>query len=147
MKKTIKRFLSKVKKHKDPDGCWIWKGASKNNGYGVFFFEEKMTTAHRAAYVIFNGEIPDGHDVCHTCDVRFCVNPSHLFTGTRKENMADASRKKRLYGTTRADITEATRQEVLKRIACEHPPQQIADKLNLSIRKINKIIGGEYARS
>lgn len=87
------RFLMKIRK--EPTGCWSWIGARAVVGYGKFWYEGRLMEAHRAAFLLFRGEIPLGHHVCHTCDCPSCVNPEHLFTGTRSENMMDASRKGR----------------------------------------------------
>lgn len=80
-------------------GCWIWNKTLQRNGYGRFSVaKNKQRLAHRLAYEMFCGEIPEGMNVCHTCDVRACVNPAHFFLGSQKDNIQDAKRKCRLRG-------------------------------------------------
>jgi hypothetical protein len=91
------RFQSKVKK---TDGCWIWIGAIwKKSGYGAFHFGGSNTTAHRAAWILAGRKVSRKKDVCHTCDNRPCVRLSHLFRGTRKQNINDSVRKGRFNQT------------------------------------------------
>lgn len=87
-------FWKKVDKN-GPGGCWLWTGAIRDTGYGAVRFNGKTARSHRVAYVLSGGTIPDGLDLCHRCDVRHCVNPDHLFPGTRTDNMRDASEKGR----------------------------------------------------
>lgn len=86
-------------------GCWLWLGADKGNGYGHATHERKSWPAHRLAYHLCRGPVPDGVDVCHRCDTRLCVNPGHLFLGTRTDNMRDAKRKGRLSSGRRHALT------------------------------------------
>lgn len=87
------RILSRVSV--TDSGCWAWNGARRPNGYGNINVEGKTLSVHRASWIAFNGEIPDGLQVCHRCDVRHCTNPSHLFLGTQKDNMIDMISKGR----------------------------------------------------
>ena len=75
-------------------GCWVWEKSISSNGYGNACFEKRALNAHRLSFEAFKGEIEDGAFVCHTCDVKVCVNPDHLYAGTHAQNMDDVSRGK-----------------------------------------------------
>ena len=91
---TEERFFHYVDKR--PDGCWLWAGATfGEGGYGAFGVGGKTIAAHVYSYIIRNGAVPSGMCVCHTCDVRNCVNPDHLFLGTTQDNTQDMINKGR----------------------------------------------------
>lgn len=85
-----RRFWARVDK-RGPDECWPWVGPTDRVGYGAYCFisHEGPIPAHRIAYGLANGGIPDGLHVLHKCDNRPCCNPAHLYTGTHTDNMAD----------------------------------------------------------
>lgn len=87
------RFWAKVEK-KEGDECWIWCGVVSRGGYGSFKIRGKFISAHRFSWMLHNGDIPISgghHGICvlHTCDVRSCVRPDHLWLGTHDDNMRD----------------------------------------------------------
>lgn len=79
----------------DANGCWLYTGFLYWNGYGDMCYRNKNWRIHRLAFHLFKGPIPKWHDVCHTCDVRHCCNPDHLWTGPRQLNNRDTRDKKR----------------------------------------------------
>jgi hypothetical protein len=83
----------------DLGDCIEWTGPKTNAGYGVLGLggrNGKDYLAHRLSYEQKYGEIPEGLCACHKCDNRWCVNPDHIFIGTKKDNTHDALRKHRL---------------------------------------------------
>ena len=80
----------------DPHVCWEWQGTRNKHGYGTLTYDHRTAKAHRIAYQISFGSIPEGRQVLHYCDNPPCINPEHLFLGTAKDNVHDALRKGRM---------------------------------------------------
>jgi hypothetical protein len=98
--KDPKSRIGSLSKLNRENGCWEWLGCL-TNGYGKLIVgsrtdgTRKTIFAHRYSYIIFNGEITNGLFVCHKCDNKKCVNPDHLFLGTRQDNVDDRENKGR----------------------------------------------------
>ena len=85
-------FFFKVDK---TNTCWLWTGCITGKGYGAVTIHQKRKATHRWSWEYHRGEIPPGMMVLHTCDVRHCCNPEHLFLGTAKDNTQDMLAKGR----------------------------------------------------
>ncbi len=89
------RLIRKIKI--DPiTNCWNWQGCISQTGYGKIRFDKVYLASHRLAFVAWNEVgIPVGKEICHRCDNRRCINPKHLFLGTRSDNIRDMHLKDR----------------------------------------------------
>lgn len=118
------KFWIKVEK-RGVNECWHWIGCRSARGYGRFNRNGRTINAHRVAWeIIHRVIIPSGMEICHSCDNPSCVNPSHLWIGTHKENCDDRDRKgrnKSFQGEAhgRAKLTNGIVLEIRNRYAIE----------------------------
>lgn len=104
---TAEDFWARVERRK---GCWLWTGSKAPHGYGQAPGSGRgngLRLAHRVAWELTRGPIPKGACVLHHCDVRLCVNPDHLFLGSRAMNNRDRDDKGR--GASRLTLEHVRR--------------------------------------
>ena len=97
---THRTILSRVE---EEGGCWVYNGSRTQDGYGQFTTFGVHWRAHRYFYTYFNGDIPKGLLVRHTCDNPPCVLPSHLLLGTDADNNRDMMERGRYNGGLRPE--------------------------------------------
>jgi hypothetical protein len=124
-------------------GCWIWMRALDADGYGVHYYMGKKIFAHRRSYQLHVGDIDAGLMVCHTCDTPSCVNPSHLFLGTCKENIHDAIAKDRFHRGERHGRAKLGADDVALIRSSDLNGQQLAQLLGVNRSSVNRIRRGE----
>jgi len=137
--KVVQRFWSKVDISME-DECWEWKAGFYRDGYGGFHILNKSFKAHRVAWMIIHGEIPDGLCVCHKCDNKRCVNPEHLFLGTITDNNRDMVQKKRQNHAHRFKKSEI--RKILAKYQRGYSIGSIANEYSVNFRTIHRVIHG-----
>lgn len=135
--------------------CWIWQGSKDAYGYGQAYLAGYSRKAHRLAWQIFNGDIPSGFCICHSCDVRSCVNPLHLFLGSVADNMRDMTAKGRNIMQTSpwlaktqfgerngsSKLTDAQRFQIWDKRTSGVTQFELAKEFGVSQSTISKVIG------
>jgi predicted XRE-type DNA-binding protein len=145
----LERVKMRIKKNSSVDpvtGCWNWKMYKDNLGRGNLWFRGTTILASRASFISFNSEIHDNLLVCHSCDNYSCVNPSHLFLGTNKDNCDDRERKNR--GAKGEKIKNSKLKNYMIKEIIELrknglSQREIGEKYNVSQTCISRIISGK----
>lgn len=151
--KDIARFWSKVNLIPDKNGCLLWKDSLANRGYGQFKRNGKTDRAHRIALMLSDPiafkNRGDKNYCCHTCDVKACCNPEHLFWGTQLDNMQDMTAKGRHRSydqkgskNHQAKLTERDVLDILERLAKGEKQAEIAREYKAYPGNISKISKG-----
>jgi len=131
----MERLWSRVDKTGD---CWIWTGSKNNKGYGVIGNgNNHLSYVHRLVWEESNGTIPEGVEVCHSCDKPSCVR--HLFLGSHLENMQDMARKQRS-GMQRLSVGQVDRIIGLRKLGKTQTP--IARETNIPLSTVKTILSG-----
>lgn len=145
------RFWSNTKA--DANGCILWARHVHDDGYGWCGNQGKPDRAHRVAWKLFRGEIPDGMYVLHTCDVRLCVNPEHLFLGTVQDNMADKIAKGRQAKGETSNVNKLTEEQARLVLSLKPPhyprktpglAKALAAEYNIGVGAIHAIWRGDH---
>lgn len=138
------RFWRYVEKHEE-SCCWLWNGNKDKDGYGVLQLNGKShIRAHRFSYATFSGEIPEGLFVLHTCNNTSCVNPSHLYVGNHKDNMAYCVLSKRTLKGERNPNAKFTDAVVAMIRESTKTNAEISKEFNISRAHVYSIRRGEY---
>lgn len=136
------RFWARVEKS---DGCWEWQGHRNAGGYGIYRYRQ-TDKAHRASWMIHNGEIVDDLHVLHRCDNPPCVRPDHLFLGTHLDNVADRvakDRSKSEHGEHPEKLTWESAERIRQLVAEGQYPWLVAAYFGVSRVMVSKIVRGD----
>lgn len=146
---TKKRLQNTIELNEN--GCWIWKGykCEPKKLYGLTSVaidgKKRKILAHRLSYLLWNGNIPKGLFVLHSCDTPLCINPEHLHLGTAKKNsdeMKERGREKKATGRSNSST------KLCENIVCEirslykkgMTQRQISEKYKICSSNVNSII-------
>ncbi len=152
---NLHRFWSKVDLS-NPFGCWLWLAGTKDKGYGAFWVDDRMEGAHRVAWELTRGPIPDELCVLHSCDNPPCVNPTHLFLGTILDNNEDMLNKGRNYvggsgeaapcgeAHWKAVLTDAAVLEIRRARRRGDGLQAVADRFDISLSTASQAATGAH---
>lgn len=137
----VLRFQKYVKVSES--GCHEWIGSLDAYGYGQLNINRRPAKAHRIAWELANGPVPEGMSILHRCDNPQCVNPEHLFPGTQSDNMKDAARKGRMHPGEKHGMSKLTESDVLAMRMAHSSGEgrrDIASRFNVPYSTVNEII-------
>lgn len=137
-------------------GCILWFKGTSSDGYGALNINGKYFRAHRLSWIEANGPIPPGPKqcVCHKCDTPQCINPDHLWLGSKADNSADRDNKKRNYHGEEHHMSKLSSCKILEVIALYDirnsegkrvwTMASLAEKFNTSISSVGNWVQGKF---
>lgn len=143
---SLKERLAKFSKANTKTGCIEWAGCKHEFGYGILRVHNRNVYAHRLAWELAHGSIPDDMHVLHKCDNPPCINPTHLFLGTQVDNVVDMLKKGR-HAAARGELSGRAKltEEQVRAIKCDSRiAKEIAPLYRVSTVQINAIKRGVY---
>ena len=146
----VARFWLGVTKG-EPTECWPWQRALRN-GYGAIKHNCQVLSAHVVAWVIANGQIPEGSIITHDCDNKTCCNPAHLKAGSFESNVQEMHERRVVRAPRGAEIpwSKLTEDDVVRiwaeRRETGHGARRIALALNLTEGLVDAVIDGKTWR-
>ena len=125
-------------------GCWEWTGGLRNSSdkwcqYGAVRINGKTKLVHRVAYEEIYGPIPEGMNVCHSCDNTLCWRPDHLFLGSSKENTHDAVKK----GRMAHKLSEQEVRAIRVAVASGEAQHSVARRFGITQSYVSEIVLGK----
>ena len=149
IERSLERFWSKVDRGA-PDECWMWKGTialpnkcgQRYGSFGISDGKPVNYRAHRFAWMLYNGRIPEGMVIMHSCDVPLCVNPAHLKLGTQAENVADRDSKGRTAKGEKQGASKLTETQARFIKRSSKPTQVLANRFGIHYTTVMKIKQG-----
>ena len=131
---------------REVEGCHVFTGARKGNGYGEIMHEGRRRGAHVVSYEATYGPVPEGLFVCHHCDNPPCINPDHLFVGTNSDNQLDASSKGRgsRNNLNGAKLTASQVEQIRLRLADGDLQRIVAADMGVTQSCISMIVTGKH---
>lgn len=133
----------------DDDSCWLWLGYIDKDGYGQLSVNDRSQRAHRMSWEAHVGPIPTDMQVLHTCDVRACINPNHLFLGTNVDNMIDRNSKGRAAAGERHGqrvLTESDVRTIRRRFRHGETQTAIAKAYGVDQTTVSRVVLGRTWR-
>jgi hypothetical protein len=143
----LKKFWHYVTPTAAASECWLWGGMKSHWGHGIISDQPRgHIRAHRFAWELFNGPIPEGLIVCHKCDVPSCVNPLHLFVGTPADNSHDMKIKGRA-AKPQAKMTPRQVETIRAMAELGYSRENIAAVFGLGYSAVWRIVTGRTWRA
>ena len=150
---VVENFWDRVDQSGGAEACWPWMRGRVTQNYGTLSIGGKNVLAHRHAYTLMVGPIPDGLFVCHTCDNPPCCNPAHLWAATQQDNVLDCLQKGRnrnrlFFGEKNGSAKLTVRQvEKIRARSVDGETQvSIARDFPVSAQQIGNIVRGKLWR-